>query len=95
MTPKRKYQNGITSYTTLYLPIHFPEEDVNCGNCIMSYSDSMGRPICRSTGKILFDIGNGIDAKCPLQPKTDNMQDFIDLLEKSASDLTGDADLPF
>lgn len=61
------FKNGISFYTTasITLKVNFPEEDVNCRNCIF-YTKRNDQPRCYLTSNVLFNPLYDIDCDCPL-----------------------------
>ncbi len=61
-----RFDNGINYYTSAILNIHFPEDDVRCGQCPLCYEDSLHRAKCRLTGELVYSL-QSISDFCPLQ----------------------------
>lgn len=62
-----KFDDGVAYYThaKAEITIPFPEDEVCCKWCPYCYKDSMGRPCCRLTHKMVYAIC-GVDENCPI-----------------------------
>lgn len=62
-----RFERGISRYTVAMVPVHFPQNEVNCRYCPMralQLVNSEAVIVCRSTGEIIRDIDNPGDI-CP------------------------------
>ncbi len=64
----KKYDGGVPWYTSgvAHVPIHFPTDDIKCGYCHFCYADSIDRPRCRLTGKLVYSMET-ISDDCPIE----------------------------
>ena len=61
----RKFDNGVSFYTSAQMTIYFPEDDVCCGQCPLCYEDSLKRPRCSFSNQLVYSKEH-ISAFCPL-----------------------------
>lgn len=62
------FRRGVEYYTVgeTNLRIYFPERDVCCYHCWMSYKDSFDRQMCRLMNREIYHAKTGIHEDCPL-----------------------------
>ena len=46
--------------------VGFPKDEIWCKNCEFLYADSMNRPRCRMSGRLVFEPYNRLD-DCPIE----------------------------
>lgn len=61
----RKFDTGVSYYTTAILSIHFPEDDICCGQCPLCYKDNLDRPRCSYTNQLVYSKETIVEY-CPL-----------------------------
>lgn len=66
-------KNGVDYYTTGYLPIPFPEDNVDCAHCPECFlqKDELGRWKCNNTGELIFFPRGQRGRSCKIKFKGD------------------------
>lgn len=64
----RKFEEGVTYYTTATVEINFPEDEVVCEYCLLLGTDyGTRRTYCMKTGEIVPEPEHMRGGMCPLQ----------------------------
>lgn len=50
----RRFDSGISYYTSATLTLYFPEDDVCCGQCQLCYEDNLKRPRCSLDNHLVY-----------------------------------------
>lgn len=64
-----RFERGVTSYTTAWIPVGFPGDAVYCRYCPLMklrIVGNAGHAVCMSTGSIIYDIDNPPE-DCPAE----------------------------
>lgn len=82
----KDFRRGIKFYTygKCEITMEFPENDICCQHCRMSYKDGMGRIMCTLLSHEIYRPKVGIMQECPLtfeieseQTNRENLDDLI------------------
>lgn len=78
----KDFRQGVRYYTSGHaeISIAFPEDDVCCQHCWMSYRDGMDRYMCRWLNTEIYRPRAGILVECPLRFEHEDGPNLDDLI---------------